>query len=1093
MKKNKRSPGRSIQKRWPIMIILPLFLVCINPVQAFPGPYQQPQNHLIKGEVTDTKGTPLPGVTIRVGNTTIGVASDNKGHFTLNLPMSEGTLTFSCVGYKTRSAKFRTGTPLSIRLEEEIAALDEVQVIAYGQQSKREMTGAMSIVKAEEIKDIPSPSISNLLQGRVSGMNVVNAAGAPGGGGTSITIRGYNSLSLETGRRGSEPLWVIDGVPMHTFTSPVTGLNALAEIDPADIESIQVLKDAASAAIYGSRAANGVILLTTKKGRLNQKARFSINISQTFSIKTFLPEQTGGNAERRLRQQALENYSTAYYDKETNTYRYPESWDEALANRANLGYYFGNGKGKSLPALQDSLNKFYNNSTNMLGYYFRPAQVTDANIQIAGGAKNISYNIGLGYYTERGTLTNTGFNRIKLLSNLYVIPFAKVESNLRFYLARTGRNRPARGRELFTSITNEEIETIPKELINASSLYPGKGTAAFEEMTKMYENVKEENESYRLRTSFDMAYEILPGLKLKSSLAADYSQQNLQIFKPAELDEYNETVSSGAINRSLMWLNENTLNYNRTFNGHSIDLLAGLSFQADWMNSIRAWGKGNVNQIEYIGGGLVYNTEENRPLKNANSDMEEKKLIGTFFRVNYNYRKKYLVSISLRCDGSSTFGENNRWGTFPSFAAAYAFSEENFMKELSWLSYGKLRISWGVSGKHFNSPYLAHGIFSLNSATYNGHQTVVPEWTDGFLNKKLSWEETRQWDIGLDADLWDHRVGIVFDWYRRYTDKMLATVPLPDSPFKNQWRNAYGICNSGVELQLKGDIIRKEKLTWTITFNIARNWNKLVESNNGRDFKNRYLQNNLSIIGKPLNQIMAYQDNGYYNQQSEVPYYYPRDRKQYLGALSQYYRPGDRKIADLDGDGTISARPPLLDDRKSFGSPLPIAQGGISSNFTWKGFDLNLLFNYMIGRHILNAARNASIGTIIQGDPNRMITPVFADLDKVTFWEKPGDHTDLPANRADQGLNNFSTNLSSNVEKVNFLRLKTLTLGYTLPEPVKKATGFDCRIFLSGENLFVITNYSGSDPESVDLTTGIDYYNNYPLSKRLTIGITLNF
>lgn len=1081
MKKYKRSQYYCMQKMW-------LIFCAISVIQFFllPGYSTAQQSHSLKGTVTDTRGVPLPGVTIRLDGTHLGVASDNEGKFTLNLPQLKGVVVCSSVGYRTVKVNFVTASPLVIKMEEEVSELDEVQVIAYGTQTKREMTGAMSVVKAAEIKDVPSPSVANLLQGRVSGMSVVNSTGAPGGGGTNITIRGYNSLSIENGRRGSEPLWVIDGVPMFAFTSPETGLNTLAEIDPADIETLQVLKDAQSSSIYGSRAANGVILVTTKKGRLNQKSRFSVNLSHTFSIKTFLPEQTGGNAERRLRLEALRNYATAYYDKETNTYRYPESWDEALENRAVFGYFYGNGRGMGIAALQDSLNPYYNRSSNLMGYYFRPTRVTDANLQLSGGAERIAYNVGLGYYTEKGTLRNTGFNRIKLLSNLYLKPFPKAESNLRFYLARTGRDRSSRGNDMFNHVSEGDLEKIPSLIMEGTSLQDFKGDEAFD-------RIKEKNESYRLRSSFDLQYDIVPGLKLKSSLAVDYTQQNLHIFKPLELDEYHETFNSEQINRNLMWINENTLNYNGTFGSHSVDLLGGISFQEETANTLMGYGKGNINQIHIIGNGPAYNQNEDRELKNVQSDMTDIASVGVFFRGDYNYRKKYLFSTTFRWDASSTFGKNHRWGMFPSFAVGYAFSEENLMKRLEWLSYGKIRASWGKSGRRFESPYLAYGVLQLSNQNYNGNQTITPDWTSGLLNNKLSWEETRQWDLGLDMDFLEHRIGLTFDWYRRYTDKLLTKVPVSDSPFAFQWRNAYGICNSGIEFQIKADIIRNEKLTWNVTFNIARNWNKLVKSNDGQDFQNTRLLNNISIIGKSLNQILAFDDRGYYNSQEEVPYVFVNGRKQYLGNTKQHYRPGDRILYDADGDGTILSRYPNQDDRKVCGSPLPEAQGGIISNLTWKGFDVNLLFNYMIGRHILNAAKSASIGTVIQSDPGKMLLPVFDDLDKVSFWQQPGDHADLPMNRAETGLNNFATNLASNVEKVNFLRLKTLVIGYTLPESVRKAVGFNCRVFVSGENLFTLTNYSGTDPESVDVTTGIDYYNNYPLSKRITVGLTLNF
>ncbi len=1062
---------------------------------------QQQSFTLLQGRVTDVKGHPLPGVTLRFDGTSRGGASDNEGNFTLRAYQREGVLIVSCIGYKTQKVSFQAGKFLLIRLEENISELDEVQVIAYGTQRKREVIASISTVKAEDIKDIPSPSIANLLQGRVAGMNVINSSGSPGGGGINVTIRGFNSLSVEAGRRYSDPLWVIDGIPVQSFTSPVTGTNSLAEIDPNDIESIQVLKDAAAGAIYGSRAANGVILVTTKKGNKNQKARFTVNVSHTMVFKPKLPELTGGNAERHLRMEALRNYQTAYYDAETNTYKYPDSYIEAYRNRVPYDFFWNEGNGAAVKPYQDSLNPFYNNSTNLFDYYFRTARVTDANLQISGGSEKIAYNVGLGYYTERGVLRKTGFDRVKLMTNLYFQPLKNMEANLRFYLSRTGRKNTSRTLDNDGGYSAVELEEIPSELLTTSTILPGPGTSAFEEVIKRYEKTLERNETYRLRSSFDLAYEFIRGLRFKSSLALDYSQHQSNYFKPSDIDQYGDTYSAAQLERFLMLLNENILSYKQTFReAHSLELLAGIAFQSDENNLIKGWGKRAPSDlIHYVTWqGNVYDVEDNRNLKDFMTGREKSTMVGIFGRISYNYKQKYLASITVRRDASSKFGENTRWGTFPSYALGYAFSEEKFMQGIkNVLDYGKIRVSFGKSGRQFEQPYIAYGVLGPGDS-FMGHPTVYPNWEYGLINRKLTWEETKQWDVGLDLDFFNYRFGVVVDYYHRLTDKLLYLMPLPGnySGFFKQWGNYFAIANSGLEIQLKGILIRKENVDWTLTFNIARNWNRLKKSTWGRDFQTARIgfvsaPSNINVIGKPLNGILAYRTDGVYQNDNEVPFCYINGRKRPLGVGSLFYRAGDRIILDYDGNGRIGTSLPLEEDRVYCGSPLPIAQGGIVSTLNWKGFDLNLLFNYVIGRHILNAGKGASLGTYMSAFEKELTKPVFADLSKVSFWQKPGDRADYPANRLEDGLMNFSTYLSSNIEKVNYLKLKTLTLGYTLPVKWKEKLGFGARIFISAENLFTITNYSGPDPESVDIITGVDNLTNYPLATRVTFGLTL--
>lgn len=1091
LSKSKQRKGRQVHYLFVtviallLLIDLPFFMFAGNVRDSIP-------DYPVKGKVIDEKGKPLPGVTILLDSTRIGTVTGIDGAFSFRLPKAKGTLVFSFIGYENAKKNFLSGQTLIVTLKEKISKLDEVTVIAYGTQNKREVIGAMSTVKANEIKDIPSPSLANLLQGRVAGMNVTNTTGAPGGGGISVTIRGFNSLSIENTRRGSEPLWVVDGVPLLSFTSPVTGSNTLADIDPSSVESVQVLKDAASASIYGSRAANGVILITTKKGYLNQSAKFSVNVSQTYSFNAKLPELTGGKAERKLRLAALDNFAQAYYDYETNTYKYVDNYYESYNEGLHYNYLWNQGYGAAVPIYQDSLNPFYNNSTNLFKYYFRTGKVTDANIQLSKGYSTFFYNIGLGYYTEKGVLKNTGFNRVNLIGNFNLRPFDRLEANFRMYIARTGRDRSSYDMLVSGFTSAMELEQIPSQLLNYSTVLPGPNTRTFQETIERYNEVKEKNEAYRLRGSFDLSYEIVKGLTIKSSVAADVSLQYQNLFMPANLDEYNETYSSGQHQRTQMLLNENLITYKRGFNDkHNIDLLAGLSYQMDQKDDIGGWGKAAPSDlIQYVPwAGNVYDTENKRQLKDYMTSMERSTLMGIFGRVNYNYLQKYLFSFTFRRDGSSKFGKNVRWGNFPSLALGWTISDEKFMDwSRGTLDYCKFRASWGKSGRQFDQPYIALGLLEANNP-FLGYPTVTPDFGLGLINQGLTWEKTDQYDLGLDMDLFNHRLAITLDYYYRYTNKLLYLVVLQGnySGYIQQWQNAYCISNQGVELNIKWNVLHCENLNWNLEFNIARNWNRLEKSQDKRDFTNYSSPDNLNIIGKPLNGIYAYQTAGYYQDDKDVPHNFIAGKDTPLGTGTQFYRAGDRIIVDNNGDGQIDFK-----DRVFCGSPLPIASGGVITTLNYKGFDVNILFNYVLGRHILNKGIGASVGTSLGMSAEEIAKPVFTDIKNISFWQKKGDNTDYPVNRLEAGLNNFGTAIAANVQNASYMKLKTLTIGYTLPESVKKFMRFGIRVFVTGENLFTITNYKGADPESVDTVTGIDGLGNYPLSTRLAFGLTLN-
>ena len=1061
----------------------------------------------VKGIVYDEKKQPMPGVTVQVVGISVGTATTSKGWFSIDLPMLQGKLKFSFIGYKEQEIDFTEKTAndtLRIYMKESVEELDEAIVVAYGETTRRKATGSISVVKADEIKGIPSGNIANLLQGRVAGMDITNLSGAPGGGDVAITIRGYNSLDVEAGRRFSNPLWVVDGVPLNSFTSPVTGTNLLSDLNPDMIESIQILKDASAASIYGSRAANGVIIVTTKKGRKNQDATFSVNVSQSWSILPRYPDLTTGRAERLLRLKNTENRYMAYLDEETNSYKYPESLAEHYEHP--IGSYNGfwlpdkNEAGTENGSMyQDSLNTFYNHSTNFFPIYFETGKITNANIQTYGGSDRMTYGIGLGYYDEAGIFKGTGFKRFDLNSNMTVTPVPRFNVDLRFNATLVQKKRASSSMDQNLQYSNYmvPVETIPGDPYKLSSLLPGENSVVWEEVLKTYEGTREANRSVRLRSNFRLGYEIIEGLNFSTSLAADYAIARRNYFSPSYLSDEGNSMSLGETGINLMVLNENLLTYKRTFGeSHSLELLGGFSYQYDQEEYNGGYAqKSPSDKIYYAPSGMPDletvgwgDYEEVRALKNYQSDMQEKSLLSWFARLEYGYRDKYLLSLSIRRDGSSTFGEKNRWGTFPSVAVAWSFSEEPWIKEnVGWLSFGKFRASWGRSGMHFSQNYLALGIMKVGTTSYLGESYIEPQWGDGLYNDKLSWEETDQYDFGLDLDFFNHRLGMTLDYYYRYTDKLLERVILPSSGYNtgytSQWQNAAAISNEGLELMVKYEIFREPKLYWKISINGAYNWNRFKRSYTGKDLNGK-------IIGKPLNGIYALQTDGFVDYQEEVPVHHNQ-----LGVkipLSAewmerfFYKPGDYRFVDVNGDRKIGYA-----DQVYCGSALPELSGGVVSEFQWKNIDVNLSMSFQLARHMMNWVRVRPLSAFGVSE----YPTIVMDLREISFWERPGDKADFPKWQYDWYTYLWTGFYSAHqVERVNWLKLKTLSIGYTLPKAWIQRCGLEeLRLFASGENLFTWTNYSGLDPEVVDIRTGIDDGLAYPMARKWTLGLTLKF
>lgn len=1063
--------------------------VMIRLKDAQPGLNQ----YLVNGRVTDAKGVPLPGVTVRLENTAAGTATDPDGNFSMTVHEEVGHMTFSFVGFETVSVQYVSGQPLNVRLKETSSDLDEVTVVAYGERKKRELISSVSSVKAKDLEEVPSASIENLLQGHMAGVEITNVSGSPGGGGTRVNIRGYNSLLIDGINDGS-PLYVVDGVPINAFTSPVTGTNTLAEIDPQTIESVEVLKDAASAAIYGSRASNGVILITTKQGKVG-KGKFSANVSYSYSILPETPFQISGNGERRWLLNAARNQRLAYgvYDPVLQiwSYQLPNSHLDSYGTNGAYDYFWNNGQIKDyggettkvVRPIQDSLNPFYNNSTNWWKQTFQPGKILNANLQASGGTERVKYMVGAGWYQEKGIMIGSDFERVNLISNLNITPHKDLQLDARISLSYTDRSRGAAN----TSFgSGHKIESMTVNPTQTSTLLPGSGEVLNDFLLALNES-SEKNISFNLRTNIGLTYTITKGLSLHATLGADYNYDKKNSFSPSMLDGYDGlSVSTGEMIGNMSLQNEELLNYNFSIKQqHNFDLLAGFSYTRKSLDRMAGSGKGSPSdKIHYVPDGFddlkdIHGTVT--ALQRYLSNFEEQKMVGIFGRVAYNFRQKYLTEVTFRRDGSSTFGDNVRWANFPSVAVGWAFSEENALKDLWWLSYGKIRVSWGMSGQTFADSYLAKGTLGIGSS-FLGNTGMI---TTAMLNENLTWEKSDQYDIGLDVDLLDYRLKFKLDYYYKYSKSLLFRTTMPGNVYfhDDAWQNAMAISNEGLELEANFDILRESAVSWRARFNISRNWNKIEKTYTGMDIVTTGSQ---YILGRPLSGLYVYKSEGMIQSQDQVLVYYQQDGSgRYLNCgVDAPFGPGMKLIADLNGDGTIDQ-----DDQYYAGSALPLAYGGFANEVKWKGFDLNVLFTYSLGRKLINVPKHTSLAF------DGRWSPVFTDYRDMEFWEKPGDNG-MPTLGAVSNyyIGQFTGLTDDMIEQVSWLRLKQLTLGYNVPKSVLKKIGFQgVRVFFTAENLFILSNYSGLDPEAVDQMEPYDNLNNYPLARKLTLGLTLNF
>lgn len=1043
-----------------------------------PSASSQRKHLSVGGVVRDASGQGVPGATVVVAGTKKGVVADLDGIFEIEVSSLTGNLEISSMGYITQTVAYKVGQSMKVVLKSSTKELEEVSVVAYGQRKTREVVSSISSIKSDQLKDATAPSLQSLLQGHVSGV-AIQSSGRPGSG-SSIVIRGHNTLGQAGGANinSGSPLFVVDGVPVQSDTSGDTGINMLAGLDPSTIESVEVLKDAASASLYGSRAGNGVILITTKKGR-SGRPEFSVNFSQSISYLPETPLQIIGKGERDFNLLLAKKHRVGYYDWQTEKSVMPKSHNDTWGHQpleSSYDYLWNNGSTDvaitGIPVhMQDSLNAFYNNKTNWWKSIFQIGQVSRADVHASGGTENVRYMVGSGLYSEKGILVDSKFNRFSFISNLDFNLTPKLSAYTRVNMS-------------YTDIAGAKtvLQVDPRGI---SPFLPGKGTVIEREAINKLRNIVNKNYNYNGRLQLGFNYNIAKGLSLNSSASVDHYRTSNTEFTPSFLTQDRLSQARQSLGGMTSLQSETLLNYKRELVGaHNIDAFVGFAFYKDIQESASGTARGGPsNHIRYPGDNWPKSRIDEAGnfthLQDFTASLKEQAMISYFSRVAYNYDQKYLLEGALRVDGSSVFGRDVRWATFPSLAAGWSFSQERFMRDLWWLSFGKIRASWGRSGQKLNEPYLAHGIMGSTNI-FLGTLGLAPTT---LANTHLTWEKSDQYDFGLDVDLFNYRYKVKLDYYHKYSSALVAFASLPGDFFllSDVWSNLSEIENQGVELEFIGQIIKGKQLDWTTRFNISSNWNRFMRSHTNIDDAGR-------VLGRPLYGLYVFQDEGIVQREEQIPQYYNLLGKKtplYFGNENYPLRVGGRKIKDQNGDGVINNA-----DLYYAGSTLPLFYGGWTNQLSWKGFTLTALVNFSIGRKMLNTVQNKAF----RFDKNFGV--IKNDYTKYTFWQKPGDQTDYPSLEfADTGyLGQFDGVLDSKIENVSYARLKQLTLSYALPGAwIKRTPLKDVRLYVTGENLFLLTNYSGLDPELVPESEGEDTGGEYPLDRRFTLGVNIKF
>lgn len=996
--------------------------------EAIKDLHAQQQAKTVTGTVTDVSGEPIIGANIRIKGTTTGTITDIDGNFSIEAE-PQSVIEVSYIGYLTQETVINNQKSIRFLLKEDTKTLDEVVVIGYGVQKKADLTGSVANINTEKLNTQSNANIGQALQGKIAGVDIVSQGGAPGSG-TRIMVRGIGTLN------NASPLYIVDGMYM----------NSIDHINPNDIASIDVLKDASSAAIYGSRAANGVIIVTTKEGR-NTEGKPIIDLSVNLGIST----------------------ASKFLDMLD-----AKGWAEVTTiARQAIGK-------PALDMATDLANKPDNDWQDIM---FRPALMQNYNLSVKGGGKYSTYYTGLGYFNQDGIVKGTNYQRYNIQSkNDYKRGIFSAGTNL---IISFSHDKPLH-QELRGGMIGTILQSVPTLEKYDDTREGGYGGTYGDVVNIPHplaiidDNIMDRyNENVKIFANLYAQIELFKGLKYKLNLTPDFSFERYKNY----LNKYDFGLATNSITqlterqrRRRNILVENLLTFDRTFGEHKISALAGYTYQDSRFRHIQAYGEGLPQGLEEIDAATTNRSNEGNSWRSV--------LTSILGRVFYSYQNKYLFTATIRRDGSSKFGKNNRYGYFPSFSLGWNVAEEKFMENVHWLDQLKLRGGYGVLGNQEidNYQYSSTITTGINYPDGNGGllQGAFPK---NFANPDIKWEETAMTNVGIDFMAFNNRLSLTADYYVKNTKDILLTVPIPISSggANDPIRNAGKIRNNGFEFNLGWMDQPNPDISYGINLIGSFNKNKVIAmgSESGSikgGSTNQNITTSETKAGYPIGGYWLISTAGYFNSQEEVDAY-AKDGKKIQPAAE----PGDIKFVDANNDGVIND-----DDRVFQGSPFPDFTFALNGNMRYKNFDLSIGLQGVLGNKIYNATRQ-TLEDVTKGS-----NFLASCLD---YWTPENKNASHPRLTWDDPNRNTRAESDRYLENGSYLRLRSVQLGYTFPQTWFKGAIQHARVYINAENLFTITSYSGYSPDVNADNANYRGFDNfiYPTNRTFMLGLNVTF